>query len=63
MPWSSIACARLLAQGAPDDGAVDAELVLARDAARRQGAPLLEERASRALEQVAPAATSGEPTG
>ncbi len=54
---------RLLAEGAADKGAVAAELRLARDIARRQGAPLLEERASRALEQIAPAVTSGESTG
>ena len=46
--------ALLLAQRGADEGDVIAELVRARDIARRQGAPLLEERASLALEELAP---------
>jgi DNA-binding winged helix-turn-helix (wHTH) protein/predicted ATPase len=48
--------ALLMAQRGADDGDVTAELVRARDIARRQGAPLLEERAYLALEEIAPAA-------
>jgi hypothetical protein len=47
--------ALLLAQGGADDEDVAAELVRARDIARRQGAPVLEERASLALDEIAPA--------
>ena len=47
--------ALLMAQRSADDGDVVAELVRARDIARSQGAPLLEERASLALQEIAPA--------
>jgi hypothetical protein len=47
--------ALLIAERGADDQDVTAELVQARDIARRQGAPLLEDRASHALDEVAPA--------
>jgi len=47
--------ARLLAQGGADDADVIAELVRARDIAHRQRASVLEERASLALQEIAPA--------
>jgi tetratricopeptide (TPR) repeat protein len=47
--------ARLLARGGADDADVIAELVRARDIARRQRASVLEERASLALQEIAPA--------
>jgi DNA-binding winged helix-turn-helix (wHTH) protein/predicted ATPase len=46
--------ADLLGQSGADNGDVVAELVRARDIARQQHAPLLEERASLALQQVEP---------
>ncbi len=54
--------AQLLAQSGADDGDVIAELVRARDIARRQGAPPLEQRASRVLRQVEPDAPVPEST-
>jgi hypothetical protein len=54
--------ALLLAQRG-DDEDVATELVRARDIARRQGAPVLEERASLALDEIAPAVASGESAG
>jgi hypothetical protein len=47
--------ALLMAEHGADNQDVTAELVQARDIARRQGAPLLEERASHALDEIAPA--------
>jgi hypothetical protein len=44
----------LLAHSDAGEGDVVAEFVLARDIARRQGAPTLEERASQALSTIAP---------
>jgi adenylate cyclase len=46
--------ARLLAESAADSGSVVAELVLARDLAHRQRAPILEERASLGLRELTP---------
>jgi hypothetical protein len=43
-----------LAHSDAGEGDVVAEFVLARDIARRQGAPTLEERASQALSTIAP---------
>jgi hypothetical protein len=45
----------LMAQHGAADEDVTGELVQARDIARRQRAPLLEERASLALDEIAPA--------
>jgi predicted ATPase len=55
--------ALLLAQRGAADEDVAAELVRARDIARRQGAPVLEERASLALDEIAPAVASTESAG
>lgn len=55
--------ALLMARRGADDGDVTAELVWARDIARRQGAPLLEERVSLALREIAPVVASGETAG
>jgi predicted ATPase len=55
--------ALLMARRGADDEDVTAELVQARDIARRQGAPLLEERASVALGEIAPAVAHGETAG
>lgn len=52
-----------MARRGADDGDVTAELVWARDIARRQGAPLLEERVSLALREIAPVVASGETAG
>jgi DNA-binding winged helix-turn-helix (wHTH) protein/predicted ATPase len=55
--------ALLLAQRGAADEDVAAELVRARDIARRQGAPVLEERASLALDEIVPAVASTESAG
>jgi hypothetical protein len=55
--------ALLMARRGADDEDVTAELIQARDIARRQGAPLLEERASVALGEIAAAVAHVETAG